>query len=232
MAVDGLEDWSIFVALIWWHLATLGLFVDCTRSTARHIRQGVAMAHFGPDILFDWSRAHVRVFVSRDFHLSLLLMALFYVYVECVARSLFSLVSCELYVPCRRFVVCIHRVYIVIRLFIRIAEYIIARPKHRRLRRLMQQSKSYPEWYAHAAELDKSQKRDRWLRQDDDGRTSSRYNWAFIRELIKDLQQARATGDSLLALAVLQQCTRKVEFMWRLHRLDVAPVLFSDLVEW
>jgi hypothetical protein len=102
-----------------------------------------------------------------------------------------------------------HRVYVVIRLFIRIAEYLIARPKHRKLRRLMEQSKSYSEWFAHAAALDKSQNRDRWLRQMDD-RTSERYNWGFIRELVKDLKRARATEDSLLALAVLQQCTRKV----------------------
>lgn len=101
------------------------------------------------------------------------------------------------------------RVYVIIRLVIRVAEYLIARPKHRKLRRMMEQSKSYPEWYSYAAELDKSQKRDRWLRQMDD-HTSKRYNWAFIRELINDLRRARATDDSLLALAVLQQCTRKV----------------------
>ena len=102
-----------------------------------------------------------------------------------------------------------YSVYIFIRLVIRLAEYVIARPKHRKLRRMMRQSKSYPEWYSYAAELDKSQKRDRWLRQVDD-QTSKRHNWGFIRELIKELKQARATDDSLLALAVLQQCTRKV----------------------
>jgi Domain of unknown function (DUF3336) len=75
---------------------------------------------------------------------------------------------------------------------------------------MMQEAKTYSEWYAYAAELDKSQKRDRWLRQEVDDRTSQRYNWGFIRELIKDLKRARVTGDSLLALAVLQQCTRKV----------------------
>jgi Domain of unknown function (DUF3336) len=102
------------------------------------------------------------------------------------------------------------RVYVVIRAFIRLAEYLIARPKHRKLRRLMERSKSYPEWYSHARQLDKSQKRDRWLRQMDDLRTDQRYNWGFIRELMKDMRKARANGDSLLALAVLQQCTRKV----------------------
>ena len=70
-------------------------------------------------------------------------------------------------------------------------------------------SKSYPEWYKYAAELDQSQKRDRWLKETDDG-TSKRYNWVFIRELMKDMQRARTTEDPIFALAVLQQCTRKV----------------------
>jgi Domain of unknown function (DUF3336) len=85
----------------------------------------------------------------------------------------------------------------------------------------MASSKSYPEWYTYAAELDKSQKRDRWLKQIDDG-TSKRYNWAFIQELIKDMQKARTTEDPILALAVLQQCTRKVRLIldcFRYHTL-------------
>jgi hypothetical protein len=85
----------------------------------------------------------------------------------------------------------------------------VARPKHRRLRRRMAQAKSYPEWFAAASELDRSQKRDRWLRQIDD-HTCKRYNWGFIRELINDMKRARAKNDPILALAVLQQCTRKV----------------------
>jgi uncharacterized membrane protein len=59
-------------------------------------------------------------------------------------------------------------VYIVIRLGIRVAEYLVARPKHRKMRRAMAQAKSYQEWYKHAAELDQSQNRDRWLRGVDD----------------------------------------------------------------
>lgn len=103
-----------------------------------------------------------------------------------------------------------YRVYVVIRLVIRIAEYLIARPKHRRLRRKMAHAKSYPEWYSYAAELDKSQKRDRWLRRDDDYASSKLYNWVFIRQLIAELKLAHAKGDSLMAMAVIQQCTRKV----------------------
>jgi hypothetical protein len=99
-------------------------------------------------------------------------------------------------------------VYVVIRMGIRLAEYLVAVPKHRKMRREMAQAQSYAEWYAYAAELDQSQKRDRWLRGVDD-HTSYRYNWAFIRELIKDMRLARANGDALLALAVIQQCTRK-----------------------
>ena len=99
-------------------------------------------------------------------------------------------------------------VYIVIRIGILGAEYIIARPKHRRLRHLMRTSRSYEQWYDYARQLDSSQKRDKWLAQVDD-ETSYEYNWGFILELIKDLRLAREKGDSILALAVLQQCTRK-----------------------
>jgi hypothetical protein len=100
-------------------------------------------------------------------------------------------------------------VYTVIRLFIWLAEMLVARPKHAKLRRKTARAKSYEEWYNYAAELDKSQKRDRWLAQSEDDVTATRYNWAFIRELIKDMRLARSKGDSLLALAVIQQCTRK-----------------------
>jgi hypothetical protein len=99
-------------------------------------------------------------------------------------------------------------VYIVIRLAIRIAETLIARPKHRALRAKMAQAKSYENWYQYAAALDLSQKRDKWQRTVND-KTSCRYNWAFIRQLMQDLRDARDKNDSLLALAVLQQCTRK-----------------------
>jgi predicted acylesterase/phospholipase RssA len=101
-------------------------------------------------------------------------------------------------------------VYTVIRLFIRLAEYIVARPKHRKLRRCMAAAKSYEEWDAYATELDKSQKRDVWLQlDDDDSRTGVRYNWTFIRQLMKDMRAARRSGDDVLALAALEMCTRK-----------------------
>jgi hypothetical protein len=99
-------------------------------------------------------------------------------------------------------------VYIVIRLFIRIVETVFANPKHRRLRRLMRQSKSYGEWYQYATELDQSQGRDKWRDVIHD-ETSYRYNWSFIKELIRDMRKSRRQGDTLMALAVLQQCTRK-----------------------
>lgn len=99
-------------------------------------------------------------------------------------------------------------VYVVIRLGIRVAEALIAKPKHRALRRKMAQAKSYEEWYALASQLDKSQKRDKWQGNVTDN-TAKRYNWPFISELMKDMKTARESGDSLLALAVLQQCSRK-----------------------
>jgi Domain of unknown function (DUF3336) len=107
----------------------------------------------------------------------------------------------------------------VIRLFIRAAEYLIARPKHRKLRRLMMHAKTYSEWYSYGKKLDHSQKRDRWLDTYD---TSERYNWAMINELISQMRKARETNDALLALAVLQQCTRKVRqpFVWLRNPTD------------
>jgi hypothetical protein len=99
-------------------------------------------------------------------------------------------------------------VYTAIRLVIRIAELLVATPKHRALRRKMAQAESYKTWYQYAAALDLSQKRDKWQRTVQD-QTSSRYNWALIRQLMEDMRYARAKNDSLLALAVLQQCTRK-----------------------
>jgi predicted acylesterase/phospholipase RssA len=98
--------------------------------------------------------------------------------------------------------------YTFIRLFIKAVEFLIATPKHRKLRRQMAQAKSYQEWYDLAKALDISQGRDKWQRSIDDD-TSYRYNWGFITELIHDMRTARANGDSLFALAVLQQCTRQ-----------------------
>ena len=99
-------------------------------------------------------------------------------------------------------------VYIAIRLVIRLAEYLIARPKHRKLRRQMAQAKSYEEWYAIALALDKSQHRDRWLTSIHDGEISRQYNWGFFQQMIRDMKKARQTNDSMLALAVIQQSTR------------------------
>lgn len=99
-------------------------------------------------------------------------------------------------------------IYICIRLFIKLIESLIAKPKHRKLRRQMAQAKSYEEWYLLAKALDVSQGRDKWQRSIDDD-TSHRYNWSFIEELMNDMKTARASRDSLFALAVLQQCTRQ-----------------------
>jgi len=99
-------------------------------------------------------------------------------------------------------------VYVVIRIGIQLAEFLVAKPKHRALRRQIAKAKSYEEWYELSSKLDKSQKRDKWQGQVDE-KTSKRYNWSFISELMEDMKIARQSGDSLLALAVLQQCTRK-----------------------
>ena len=99
-------------------------------------------------------------------------------------------------------------VYIMVRLFIRLAETLFSTTKHRKLRKSLMEAKSYHEWYNIAKILDVSMGRDNWqLTIDDD--TSYTYNWAFIKELIADLKQARNENDAMLTLVVLRQCTRK-----------------------
>lgn len=101
-------------------------------------------------------------------------------------------------------------VYISIRLAIRFIETLVATPKHRALRYKMANcSNSYQEWYQYAAELDRSQKRNVWKNTTAD-ETSTQYNWPLIQQLIVNMREARLTKkDPMLALAVLQQCTRK-----------------------
>ena len=112
-------------------------------------------------------------------------------------------------------------VYIIVRLFIGLAESVFSSRKHGALRRQLEKAKSYEEWHGIARLLDKSQGRDKWQRTIDDD-TSYQYNWAFIKELISDMKRARREGDVLLALAVLQQCTRK----------NVGGVMSADLFAW
>eukprot|EP00557_Chaetoceros_sp_GSL56_P001704 CAMPEP_0176502854 /NCGR_PEP_ID=MMETSP0200_2-20121128/15005_1 /TAXON_ID=947934 /ORGANISM="Chaetoceros sp., Strain GSL56" /LENGTH=903 /DNA_ID=CAMNT_0017902013 /DNA_START=281 /DNA_END=2992 /DNA_ORIENTATION=- len=99
-------------------------------------------------------------------------------------------------------------VYIMVRLFIRALESIFATKKHRQLRKALDEASSYEEWLGVAKKLDYSQARDEWQCRIDD-ETSYTYNWAFINELIADMREARKKDDVMLALVVLQQCTRK-----------------------
>jgi len=97
--------------------------------------------------------------------------------------------------------------YVAVRLVIRLAENLVARPKHRRLRRKMASARSYKEWYTAAQKLDRSQGRDEWLQQQSTALAAEpRYNWGLVHELLKDLQDVQ---DPLVAIAILQQCTRK-----------------------
>lgn len=109
-------------------------------------------------------------------------------------------------------------VYVMVRLFIRLAETVFSTSKHRDLRRKMDDASSYDEWLSVAKKLDFSKGKDGWQNCTDDN-TSYRYNWAFINELIMDMREARRTRDSKLALAILQQCTRK----------NVGGIMNSDL---
>lgn len=99
-------------------------------------------------------------------------------------------------------------VYIVVRLFIRTVESLFSTKKHRSMRKALEKAGSYEEWLQIARQLDSSQGRDAWQITIDD-ETAYKYNWKFINELITDLKQARRTNDLMLALVVLQQCTRK-----------------------
>lgn len=72
----------------------------------------------------------------------------------------------------------------------------------------MARAESYKEWYSIATALDKSQGRDKWTTVINDD-TAYRYSWPFILELLSDLKASREKGDVVMALAVLQQCTRK-----------------------
>ncbi|KAL7542401.1 hypothetical protein ACHAXR_013404 [Thalassiosira sp. AJA248-18] len=99
-------------------------------------------------------------------------------------------------------------IYILVRFIIRGLEGLFANAKHRAWRKGMAQAKTYEEWYDIAKRLDDSQGREEWRNnvQDD---TAYRYSWPFILELLSDLKASRENNDIVMALAVLQQCTRK-----------------------
>lgn len=99
-------------------------------------------------------------------------------------------------------------VYVLVRLFIRLAEATFTTEKHRRLRADMEAAQSYDQWYGLAEQLDASQGRDVWRSTVDDD-SAFLYNWAFIDELIADMKDAREKEDCSMVIAVLQQCTRK-----------------------
>jgi len=100
-------------------------------------------------------------------------------------------------------------VYVTIRIFIRLAETLVAKPKHRFLREQMAAaSTSFASWHAIAKELDQSKGRDKWQFSVED-ETSTRYNWAYIKELIAELRTARNSNDLNSTIAVLSQCSRK-----------------------
>lgn len=99
--------------------------------------------------------------------------------------------------------------YEIIRLLVRIAESIVAQPKHRNLGRLMRQSSTtYGEWYKLAKELDQSQKREKWAENTSDY-TAKHFSWSFLSQLMMDMKLARDENNVMMAVAVLQQCIRK-----------------------
>ena len=99
-------------------------------------------------------------------------------------------------------------IYASLRFFIKAVEYVFQSGTHRRMRREIWNSGDYEEWLGRTRALDKSQGRDWWQRTVTDD-LSSRYNWAFIRELMKDLRASRESRDLMKAVNVLGQCTRK-----------------------
>ncbi len=99
-------------------------------------------------------------------------------------------------------------IYTMIRFAIRALEGVFASPKHRAWRKSMEQAKTYEDWYGIAKQLDCSQGREEWRNNVEDD-TAYRYSWPFILELLSDLKSSRNNSDIMLAIAVLQQCTRK-----------------------
>jgi len=66
--------------------------------------------------------------------------------------------------------------YMAIRFTIRLMEWLFANSKHRKMRKSMEESKSYEEWYNLAKNLDISQGRDNWQNNVNDD-TAYRYSW-------------------------------------------------------
>ncbi|GMH94388.1 hypothetical protein TL16_g12895, partial [Triparma laevis f. inornata] len=98
--------------------------------------------------------------------------------------------------------------YTILRLVIRLMEFVFQSGTHRRMRGEIFRAKDYEDWLVKTRKLDESQGRDWWQRTVTD-EIGSRYNWAFIRELMRDLKNARANRNMTKALNVLQMCTRK-----------------------
>jgi predicted acylesterase/phospholipase RssA len=99
-------------------------------------------------------------------------------------------------------------IYTIIRFAIRAMEGLFAKSKHRAWRKELEHAKTYEKWYDIAKRLDRSQGREQWQNNVEDD-TAYRYSWPFIRELLSDLKASRENKDVIMALAVLQQCTRK-----------------------
>ena len=98
--------------------------------------------------------------------------------------------------------------YALVRVAIRALEAIFANTRHRAMRNQMSESSTYEEWYDIATKLDNSQGRIKWRNNVNDD-TAYRYSWPFILELLSDLKKSRENNDIMMAIAVLQQCTRK-----------------------
>lgn len=101
-------------------------------------------------------------------------------------------------------------VYMMIRLVVVFAEFVVANPKHRMWRRRLKQSASYEAWYETAQHLDASQARTQWQSSSlEEQQETTVYNWKLVHELLLELQSAREEGHVMRALAILQHCTRK-----------------------
>ena len=87
-------------------------------------------------------------------------------------------------------------------------EFVFTSSKHRKLRARIKSSPTYGKWLDNCRALDVSQGRDLWQLTVTDS-VAARYNWKFIRELIRDLRACRRDVDLVKAMAALQACTRK-----------------------
>ena len=66
MAIDGLEDWSLYLANLWWNTIGHCRFVYHAGTIAYLVGKSIAMAYFGSDVVIDEYRIHCVLCHTTD----------------------------------------------------------------------------------------------------------------------------------------------------------------------